>query len=162
MTKNTLLIGTTFQGVLGAVIGSLRSAKDITQADVAEEVGINVSTWSRIERGESALTVEQLVLAAIRLEVPLSVLFEDVEKEIADLRRQGVEVAISRDCLEEKKFVPLSNSQLKAAGVGAMAATIGLAAAAPIAIMASPVLVAGAAAATAIAAYRGLLRRKSN
>lgn len=119
-------LGTTYQSVLGAVINSLRSSneKTITQAEVAESLGVTVSTWSRIERGESALTLEQLLTVALFLNVPLSRLFQTVEDQIEALRKQGVSVAVSKEALLENQMLQLSNPQLISAGL--LAGPIGL------------------------------------
>lgn len=39
---------------------ALREAKDITQDDIAAELGISRSRWSRIESGRCGITLEQL------------------------------------------------------------------------------------------------------
>ena len=132
MKSSPPLLGTTYQGVLGAVIASVRSndqAHPITQADVAGQLGVNVSTWSRIERGESAISLEQLVVVASFLKIPLSELFKVVEERVAELNQQGIRVAVSKDALQDNAILPMTTNQLLAmctvpAGLG----TIGLAA----------------------------------
>lgn len=116
------VLATTYQAVLGAVISELRrkpalgvmarSSEKINQADIAANLGITVSTWSRIERGESALTVEQLVALAAFLDFPLSELFRLVETRIAELHEKGIEVAIARKDLDERSATQLSLAQL--------------------------------------------------
>jgi len=112
-------LGTTYQSVLGAVINSIRSGseKPITQADIASALGITVSTWSRIERGESPLTLEQLLSVALFLNFPLSKLFEKVEEQIEELKKQGVQVAVSKEALTSNSVLQLSNSQLLSSGL---------------------------------------------
>ena len=112
-------LGTTYQSLLGAVINSLRSTseKTITQADIAESLGVTVSTWSRIERGESSLTLEQLLTVALYLNLPLSKLFQNIEEQIEGLRRQGVSVAVSKEALIENHVLQLSNLQLISTGL---------------------------------------------
>jgi len=126
MSTPSPILGTTYQSVLGAVINSLRSknTKQITQGDIAKEIGITVSTWSRIERGESALTLEQLLSVALYLELPLSKLFQSVEEQIELLRVQGVKVAISKDALIQNNALKLSNSQL--ISMGLLAGPVGI------------------------------------
>jgi transcriptional regulator with XRE-family HTH domain len=119
MKSSPPAIGTTYQSVLGAVINRTRtnSDRDITQSEIAEQLGINVSTWSRIERGESSLSLEQLVTVAAFLRVPLSALFKFVEEHIEDLRKQGVSVAVSKEALAEDRIIPLTTAQLVAVSV---------------------------------------------
>lgn len=114
MDQKLPAFGTTYQGVLGTIINAKRSSaeKPITQAEIANELGINVSTWSRIERGESPLTLEQLVSVAIFLDFPLSELFLQVEKQIDELGKKGVRVAVSKEALEPDGFIKLNADQL--------------------------------------------------
>lgn len=141
MSVNQPALGITYQSVLGTVINSMRAHsndRQIKQADIAKALGITVSTWSRIERGESSITLEQLLMTAIFLKIPLSELFHAVEKNIDELRIKGINVAISKDALPPEKYVQLSNTQL--IGMGFMAA--------------GPI---GALGAAALSAYKSLL-----
>jgi transcriptional regulator with XRE-family HTH domain len=112
-------LGTTYQSVLGAVINSLRSSGDrnITQAEIAKRLGVTVSTWSRIERGESPLTIEQLLIVALFFDLPLSALFKNVEGQMESLKSQGISVAISKDALIDNNVLQLSNLQLISSGL---------------------------------------------
>jgi len=114
MNSKTTLIGTTYQSVLGAIINSQRSERvpSITQAEIAEQLNITMSTWSRIERGESSLSLEQMVKLAAFLDLPLSVLFKLVEERIEHLRAQGISVAVSKEALESEHAIPLTTTQL--------------------------------------------------
>lgn len=114
MNHESPRLGTTYQSVLGAVINALRTSggKMITQSDIAHRLGVTVSTWSRIERGESALSLEQLLEVALFLNLPLSKLFKNVEEQIENIKKQGVSVAVSKDALVGKNILQLSNSQL--------------------------------------------------
>jgi len=78
---------TTYGAILGAVLGQIRSATGLKQSDLAEAVGVGPSTWSRIEKGESSLSTDQLKLAADALKMPPSRILEMVdvaEKVTAD------------------------------------------------------------------------------
>ena len=55
---------TTYQAVLGRLIVQKRQEKQIDQGEMARHVGVSRSTWSRIEAGASALTMDQLAKAA--------------------------------------------------------------------------------------------------
>lgn len=113
------VFGVTYQGILGAVVNILRSdsGRAITQAEIAEQLGITVSTWSRIERGESPLTLEQLLMVASFLGLPLSSLFKFVEEKVDELAKKGIQVAISKEALQEIKALPLSSGQLVAMSI---------------------------------------------
>jgi transcriptional regulator with XRE-family HTH domain len=114
------VLATTYQGVLGAVISSLRSSGEEatrTQGKIAEKLDVTVSTWSRIERGESPLSLEQLLIVADQFKIPLSKLFQIVEVQIEKLRKQGINVATSKEALNENSALQISNSQLLAMGI---------------------------------------------
>lgn len=63
------------RSLIGALIKSVRQAKSLTQADVAEALGCEIETISRYERGKSIPDSEQLLRLAIFLGVsPLELL----------------------------------------------------------------------------------------
>ena len=55
---------TTTGAVLGAVLVEMRTMAGMKQVRLAEKVGVGPSTWSRIEKGESGLSIDQLKAAA--------------------------------------------------------------------------------------------------
>lgn len=78
---------TTFPAVLGAVLVKLRTEKGMKQGDLAAAIGLGASTWSRIEKGDSGLSIDQLRLVAKALDVTPGLILEMVEtaeKEVAD------------------------------------------------------------------------------
>ena len=88
---------TTYQAVLGRLIVQKRQEKQIDQGEMARHVGVSRSTWSRIEAGASALSVDQLTKVARKLGLPLGELMLQVDDVVRELRRQGVNVLDSRD-----------------------------------------------------------------
>ncbi len=88
---------TTYQAVLGRLIVEKRKEKQIDQGEMARHVGVSRSTWSRIEAGASALSMDQLVKAAGKLGMPLGELMLQADEVVRELRRQGVEVFDSKD-----------------------------------------------------------------
>ena len=88
---------TTYQAVLGRLIVEKRKEKQIDQGEMARHVGVSRSTWSRIEAGVSALSMDQLVKAAGKLDMPLGELMLQADGVVRELRRQGVEVLDSKD-----------------------------------------------------------------
>jgi transcriptional regulator with XRE-family HTH domain len=138
--------GTTFQGIFGSVVAELRAARapTVTQMEVAVHMGLAVSTWSRIERGESALTLEQMVKISTFFGVPLSELLQECEIRLKGLQDQGVTVTLSRDTLNATTgLVSLSSAQIKLiVGASALIPVFG------------PIL--STAAAAAFLAYRSL------
>lgn len=86
-------------GVVGAVLLATRKERSLSQAQLAEAVGLNVSTWSRVENGESALTIEQLAAAAAALETSPSAILGKAEEKLAELNSKGFATASSRAAL---------------------------------------------------------------
>jgi transcriptional regulator with XRE-family HTH domain len=52
----------------------IRLSKNLTQGYIADELGIDVANYSRLERGETSITVERLKKIAGLLDVDLSIL----------------------------------------------------------------------------------------
>lgn len=88
---------TTYQTVLGRLISLKRRQKQMDQEELAQHVGVNRSTWSRIEAGLSALSIDQLAKAASKLDVSVSELTTEADDVVRALRRENVEVHTSRD-----------------------------------------------------------------
>ena len=63
MSSGKLRPETTYQAVIGRVIVNFRKQLAVDQALLAGAAGVTQSTWSRIERGESSLSIEQLAKA---------------------------------------------------------------------------------------------------
>ena len=95
---------TTYQAVLGRLIVQKRQEKQIDQGEMARHVGVSRSTWSRIEAGASALTMDQLAKAADKLGLPLGELMLQADDVVRELRRQGVNVLDSRDQTSAAKW----------------------------------------------------------
>jgi transcriptional regulator with XRE-family HTH domain len=62
---------------IGERIRKLRSIRGVTQENVAEELGINTSSYSKIERGETDANTSRLLQIAKVLEVNVTSFFED-------------------------------------------------------------------------------------
>lgn len=95
MEKSPLVV-VSFPAVVGAVLLAKRKEMGISQAEIADAVGVNVSTWSRVENGDSALTLEQLALAATALKVKPSSVLEAAELKVDELAEKGVTLGASR------------------------------------------------------------------
>ena len=87
---------TTYQANVGSVLVGIRKERRIEQSALAKAVGVNQSTWSRIERGESALSVEQLFMAANHLRIKPSEVIEESERAIHSLQSKDVVVSVTK------------------------------------------------------------------
>lgn len=128
MSESPIAIAT-YPALVGAVLQGRRKELGLSQAQVAEEAGLNVSTWSRIENGESALTIEQLAAAAAKLDLAPSAILRTVEEKVAELRERGIETSTGRvnvSDIVKAGSIPLLGASL----VGALGAIGGVAGAA--------------------------------
>lgn len=71
---------------VGLKLAALRQERSLTQAQLAEKMGIEPVTMSRLETGDLALTLTRLAIAAEALEVDLA---EMVDVEAAGRRPRG-------------------------------------------------------------------------
>lgn len=86
---------TTPDAILGAIIAKLRVEKKLTQSDIAKKIGIKPSVWSRIERGESPLSIKQLRIVSDALGETHWQLMKMAYEEEAHLANHGVIVVNS-------------------------------------------------------------------
>jgi transcriptional regulator with XRE-family HTH domain len=102
--------------LVGQTLSWYRQLAAVEQTTVADAVGVTQSTWSKIERGESALTVEQFAKAASALgRSPLEIM-QAVEHSLTQLQLQGVQV------LRDRPNPPISGGALL--GIAALALLI--------------------------------------
>lgn len=94
--QDNLAPETSYPAILGRIIVQEREKRVLAQSTLAREVGIGQSTWSRIERGESAFTIEQLNFAANALKVSPGYLITKADQAVEALRSRGVHVRASR------------------------------------------------------------------
>jgi len=87
---NTPEAVTTSSAVLGAVLAKLRSLQGLKQIDLAEAVGVGTSTWSRVEKGEGDLSIDQLRLAAKALGSTASQIIEIAEAAEMEAIKSGI------------------------------------------------------------------------
>ena len=89
---------TTYQTELGRLIAMKRRQRQMDQEELAHHVGVSSSTWSRIEAGLSALSIDQLAKAGEKLGTPVGELTSEADDLVrALLRQEDVEVHSSRD-----------------------------------------------------------------
>ena len=80
---------TCYTTVLGLTLRELREQQGLTQAKMAEYVGMTSVGWGKLEKGLSALSVENLALATKHLKTRPSTLLALVEERIGLLENQG-------------------------------------------------------------------------
>ena len=85
-----------YSGVVGWVLQQKRNQRGLSQAAVGHHLGVSQPTWAKIEKGIIPIQVIQLAQFAELVEVHLSSIFEDVDRTITSLKRQGTEVIYER------------------------------------------------------------------
>ncbi len=96
MSSQSVSGNTTYPALVGNIIAQLRKERGFGQAEFAAMVGLGQSTWSRIEKGESALTVEQLAKTAEQLEIKPHELLVLVDGARDNLQAQGIGTLLDR------------------------------------------------------------------
>ncbi|MCG8094860.1 MAG: helix-turn-helix domain-containing protein [Candidatus Thiodiazotropha endolucinida] len=96
MSTKELKPGTSYPAVVGGVLVKLRTQQDIRQGDLAQAVGVTQATWSRIENGSSALTIDQVGMAAARLGMLPSQILALADQAVEQIRQRGVHVEPTR------------------------------------------------------------------
>jgi len=106
----------TYPALVGSILAALRKQKDppLTQQQIAEGLGVSVSTWSRIETGETALTVEQLAIAASLLGTSPGPILGAADIKLIELSERGIATTWQR---EEPEGFPSSLIQLTGASL---------------------------------------------
>ncbi len=119
MSSSQLKPATTYPAIIGKILTDLRKRAEIGQDVVAGAMGITQSTLSRVERGESALTVEQLARAAKSLGETASSILTMADSAVLELNAQGINVSYERSKAEIDAGLVL----IGAAALGALIAT---------------------------------------
>lgn len=81
---------TSYPAIIGRILEHLRKDKGLDQADLAERLDLTQSAWSRIERGQSGLSLEQLVRASEILKTKPHQIISDADYAAEKLQKDGV------------------------------------------------------------------------
>lgn len=125
------LVAVSYPAIVGAILLAKRKELGLSQAEMAHALGLNASTWSRVENGDSALTIEQLVSAASALNVRPSSILEAAELKLEELKARGVATGANRAALTAIAAlgaIPLTGSALVGA-LGPIGTLVGVASA---------------------------------
>lgn len=96
VSSTSLQAVTSYPAIVGQVLCELRRKAGKDQSHLSSAVGVTQSTWSRIEAGTSALTIEQLAIAASYLGVKTSEILKLADQSVEDLRDKGAIVREKR------------------------------------------------------------------
>ena len=103
---------TTYNAVLGRLLVRYRNELNLDQKQMANILGMSQSGWSRIETGESSVTVTQLGLIAQLLKRPPQDILAEVEKARMGLEDIGVEVIMDKPNNSDVIFALLAGAAL--------------------------------------------------
>lgn len=83
---------TTYSAVLGVVLANLRKRLGVDQRDMADRMGLSQASYSRLEGGKSAFSVDQMFQAATALGIAADELNQQLNGTVLQLQANGVEV----------------------------------------------------------------------
>ena len=83
---------TTYSAVLGVVLTNARKQQGIEQGDMAGRMGLSQASYSRLESGKSAFSVDQMYMAAGALRLNPEEVTARLNNTVAELRASGVDV----------------------------------------------------------------------
>lgn len=76
---------TTYSALLGQIVGSLRQQRGLEQTVLSDALGLSQASYSRLEGGKALWSIDQLMLAAGRLEIPVTEIIRILERKAAEL-----------------------------------------------------------------------------
>ena len=105
---------TTYPAIVGSLIVKARSEAGLRQDELAERAKVPQSTLSRIERGSTHLTLDQLRKIALALDIRPSHMVASAEEVELLLQRNGAEVkeVVEPDSLRRDAAIFLSGVAL--------------------------------------------------
>ena len=83
----------TYTALVGRVIEHARETSRLHQQQIAETLGITQSAYSRLEKGQSAMSVTQLRQIATRLGIQPGAILHEADRLAAVLRSQGAVIS---------------------------------------------------------------------
>lgn len=111
---------TSIPAVIGSLLAKRRIERDLSQSDAAHFLDISNSSWSRIENGETSMTIDQLFSICKGLELKPSAFLTLVEDKIAVL--ESKDVVVHSHKFKTKKMAKLMESKNKGSkGKGSVA-----------------------------------------
>lgn len=113
---------TTYPAIIGRILARERSAQGLDQAQMAKAVGINRSSWSRIENGEAVPNAVLLDRIARVFGKTPSQILADAEGARARLEKEGVQVHLDKRPAKPAGKVGLGLALLGAAALGGLVA----------------------------------------
>lgn len=86
-----------YSALIGQVIERRRKDSGVSQEVLAKTLGLSQSAYSRLEQGQSTLTVAHLRMIAMQLRSTSAEIVAESDRLAARLQRQGVQVADDKE-----------------------------------------------------------------
>lgn len=118
MQDDGLKPATTYPAIVGGILAQLRNQQGFHQGQLAEAMGVTQSTLSRIENGQSSLSIERLRLAAHSLNQAPSTILQYADNTESEMNFRGVVVSPVRNNDEFNKTLVLIGALALAAAIG--------------------------------------------
>ncbi len=83
---------TSYSAIFGAVIANSRKAMNLEQGEIAERVGLSQASYSRLESGRSAFSIDQMFQCAEALGIDPNELFQQLTTTVGKLQNNSVKV----------------------------------------------------------------------
>lgn len=83
---------TSYPAVIGRVLEYMRKEAGFDQKVIAERLGLTQSAWSRIERGQSGISMEQLLRVSSVLGKEPHEIVADADQATSKLKEDGIVV----------------------------------------------------------------------
>jgi DNA-binding Xre family transcriptional regulator len=92
MDQHLQNFGTTYPAIVGKVLTDLRTQRGIQQKNLAQAVGVTQANWSRIENGQTNITLVHLRSAANALAIPPAQILAIADQTEIEAFVQGVSI----------------------------------------------------------------------
>lgn len=96
MSTEKMVDRTTYPAVVGQILAKRREVVGLEQTAMAARMGLSQPTWSRIEHGQSALSIEKLAKTAAILETTPGRILQEADEAAEGLRKMNVVVDTER------------------------------------------------------------------
>ena len=83
---------TTYSAILGQILKELRKKKGKDQSYIAEKMGMNRSSWSRIESGNTMMTIQQLQKASDIFKTEANAILLKADTIASAMKKEGYKV----------------------------------------------------------------------
>ena len=83
---------TTYHSILGQILKELRKNKGMDQSDIAKKMGMNRSSWSRIESGNTMVNIHQLQKVGAILQMEANEILQKADTIANTMKDKGYTV----------------------------------------------------------------------